>query len=111
MDYYPFIMIIHVDMYILLSYVLAIASSIVVGLLVGLPLLPEKPMRQSWTVSAVFPTAVIALGVLAIFFEFGWAGFYHGLDLGLAIGIITALSIKYFFDNILPKPETEDSHE
>jgi energy-converting hydrogenase A subunit A len=109
MDYYRFIMIIHVDMYVLLSYVLAIVSSIVVGLLVRLPLLPEKPMRQSWTVSAVFPTAVIALGILAIFFKFGMASFYHGLDLGLAIGIITALSVKYFFDNILPKPEMEGS--
>ncbi len=111
MDYYPFIMIIHVDMYVFWSYVLAIVSAIGVGLLVRLPLLPERPIRHSWTASAVFPTAIIAMGILAIFFKLGVNGFYYGLDLALAIGIITALSVKYFFDSIFPKPETEDSHE
>lgn len=105
-------MIIHVnETYIILSYALAIASSIGVGLLVRLPLLPERPMRQSWTVSAVFPTAVISLGITAIFFKLGFYGFFQGVDVALAVGIITGLSAKYFFEGILPKAETEESHE
>ena len=31
----------------------------IVGLILRLPLLPEKPIRQSWTISVIFPTAVL----------------------------------------------------
>lgn len=105
-------MIIHAnEMYTLISYLLVVGSAIGVGLLIKLPLLPERPMRHSWTISAVFPTAVIALGLLAIFFQLGIRGFYQGMDLAIIIGILTALFAKYLFEDAFPKPESEESNE
>ncbi|MCK9150745.1 energy-converting hydrogenase A subunit A EhaA [Methanobacterium alcaliphilum] len=98
-------------MYTLLSYVITVASAIGVGLLIRLPLLPERPMRHSWTVSALFPTPIISLGLLAIFFKLGISGFYHGLDLALFLGILSALFVKYLFDGVFPKPAMGESDE
>jgi energy-converting hydrogenase A subunit A len=111
-EQYPFIMIIHAnEMYLLISYLLSVGSAIGVGLLLRLPLLPEKPMRHSWTVSAVFPTSVISLGLLAIFFGLGIKGFYNGIDLALMVGIFSALFAKYLFDDTFPTPLTGESDE
>ncbi len=105
-------MIIHAnEMYTLISYLLVVGSAIGIGLIIKLPLLPEGPMRQSWTVSAVFPTAVIALGLLAIFFQLGIRGFYQGMDLAILIGILTAFFAKYLLEDAFPRPKSEESNE
>ena len=99
-------MIIHANVLItILSYILAVVSAIIVGLVLRLPLLPERPMRFSWTVSIIFPTAVLALGFTAIIFKLG----YEGLLVAVIVGIITSIFAKYFLERILPKPQTEES--
>ncbi len=94
-----FIMIIHVDIVTLISYALAAVSAIVVGLILRLPLLPEKPMRDSWTTSIIFPTVIIALGLSAMVFELGW----KGVVVGIAVGVVSALISKYLLEKILPR--------
>lgn len=94
-----FIMIIHVDIVTLISYVLAVISAIVVGFILKLPLLPERPIRDSWTISIIFPTTIIALGLSAMVFELGWSG----IIVGIIIGIISALISKYLLEKILPR--------
>ena len=99
-------MIIHANVLItILSYILAVVSAIIVGLVLRLPLLPERPIRFSWTVSIIFPTAVLALGFTAIIFKLG----YEGLLVAVIVGIITSIFAKYFLERILPKPQTEES--
>jgi len=94
----PFIMIIHVEVITMISYLLAVISAVIVGLILKLPLLPEKPMRDSWTISIIFPTAVIALGLSAIVFKLG----YEGMITGIVTGVISALISKYLLETILP---------
>jgi energy-converting hydrogenase A subunit A len=99
-------MIIHANVLItILSYILAVVSAIIVGLVLRLPLLPERPMRFSWTVSIIFPTSVLALGFTAILFKLG----YEGLLVAVIVGIVTSIFAKYFLERILPKPQTEES--
>ena len=99
-------MIIHANVLITISsYILAIVSAMVVGLVLRLPILPEKPMRQSWTISIVFPTAILALGFTAILFKLG----YEGLLIGVVVGTLTSIFAKYFLERLLPKPQMEDS--
>lgn len=97
-------MIIHANVILISSYAVAVISSIVVGLLLRIPLLPERPMRQSWTISIVFPTAVLALGFSAMVFKLG----VDGLLVAAIIGIITALFCKYILERVLPEPVMED---
>ena len=97
-------MIIHANV---LSYLIALAAAMILALALRLPLLPDKPMRDSWTISAVFPTAVLAVGFYAIVYELG----YQGYIVALITGIITALLSKFILEKIVPKPETEESHE
>ncbi|MDI6723959.1 MAG: energy-converting hydrogenase A subunit A EhaA [Methanobacterium sp.] len=92
-------MIIHVEVITMISYLLAVISAVIVGLILRLPLLPEKPMRDSWTISIIFPTAVIALGLSAIVFKLG----YEGMITGIIIGVISALISKYLLETILPR--------
>ncbi len=94
-----FIMIIHVDVVTILSYTGALVSAIIVGFILRLPLLPERPIRDSWTISIIFPTAVIALGLSAMVFELGWSG----IIVGIIIGVISALISKYLLETILPR--------
>jgi energy-converting hydrogenase A subunit A len=99
-------MIIHANVLITISsYILAVVSAIVVGLVLRLPILPEKPMRQSWTISIIFPTAVLALGFTAILFKIG----YEGLLVAVVVGILTSIFAKYFLERLLPKPQMEES--
>ena len=99
-------MIIHANVLITISsYILAVVSAMVVGLVLRLPILPEKPMRQSWTISIVFPTAILALGFTAILFKLG----YEGLLIGVVVGTLTSIFAKYFLERLLPKPQMEDS--
>jgi energy-converting hydrogenase A subunit A len=97
-------MIIHANV---LSYIIALAAALILGLALRLPLLPDKPMRQSWTISAVFPTAVLAIGFYAIVYELG----YRGYIIALITGIITALFAKFILEKLVPIPEAEESHE
>jgi len=98
-------MIIHANVILVSSYVLAVVSAVIVGLLLRIPILPEKPMRQSWTVSIVFPTAVLALGFTAMVFKLG----VDGLLVAVIIGVLTALFSKYILDRVLPEPVMEES--
>ena len=93
-------MIIHVDVVTILSYTLAVLSAVIVGFIVKLPLLPERPIRHSFTISIVFPTTVIALGLSAMVFELGWSG----IIVGIVIGVLSALISRYLLESILPKP-------
>ena len=51
----------------LINYAAAIIVCIVVALALKLPLVPEKPVRNSWTNSAIYPTPIIAIGIFSIF--------------------------------------------
>ncbi len=98
-------MIIHANELTILSYVLAIASAMIVGLVLRIPILPENPMRYSWTVSIIFPTSVLAIGFNAIFYKLGYSGLY----IGVVVGVATAIFAKYFLERMLPIPQTEES--
>lgn len=50
-----------------LVYIVVIITSIVAGLVLKLPLLPSEPKRYSFDVSALYPTPIIAIGILSIF--------------------------------------------
>ncbi|MDY9922431.1 energy-converting hydrogenase A subunit A EhaA [Methanobacterium sp.] len=97
-------MIIHANVF---SYLIALAAAIILSLVLRLPLLPDKPMRHSWTISAVFPTAVLAVGFYAMVYELG----YQGYIVALITGIITALFAKFILEKVVPVPESEESHE
>lgn len=99
-------MIIHANvLFTISSYALAVASAVIVGLVLRLPILPERPIRHSWTVSIIFPTAVLALGFTAIIFKLG----YEGLLIASVVGVITAIFSKYLLERLLPKPQSEES--
>ena len=97
-------MIIHANVF---SYLITLAAAIILSLVLRLPLLPDKPMRHSWTISAVFPTAVLAVGFYAMVYELG----YQGYVVALITGIITALFAKFILEKVVPVPESEESHE
>lgn len=93
----------------LINYAAAIIVCIVVALALKLPLVPEKPVRNSWTNSAIYPTPIFAMGILAIFFSFNIYWIYDGLALAVIIGILSAVFVKYFFYYIFPNPAENDS--
>ncbi|NYB52822.1 MAG: energy-converting NiFe hydrogenase A subunit EhaA [Methanobacteriaceae archaeon] len=94
-------MIIHANVF---NYLIALAAALLPALALRLPLLPEKPMRHSWTISAVFPTAVMAIGFYAMVYELG----YQGYIVALITGIITALFAKFILEKVVPRPESEE---
>lgn len=96
---------------ILLAYIVAIICSIVVALVLKLPLLPSKPYRYSFDVSAIYPTPIIAIGILSIFLVLNYTFMYNGLVLAVIIGVLSALFVKYLFDFVFPKPLSEDNGE
>ena len=96
---------------ILLAYVVAIVCSIIVALVLRLPLLPSKPYRYSFDVSALYPTPIIAIGILSIFLVLNYTFLYNGLVLAVVIGVLSALFVKYLFDFVFPKPLDENAGE
>lgn len=101
-----------VEMINYIIYIIAIGSSVIVGLILRLPLLPERPMRQSWTISAIFPTAVLALGFMAMVSKLGYlTDGYTDYLIALAVGVLTAIFSKFILERILPKPAQEEPSE
>ena len=96
---------------ILLAYLVVIIVSIAVALLLRLPLLPSKPYRYSFDVSAIYPTPIIAIGILSIFLVLNYSFMYNGLVLAVVIGVLSALFVKYLFDFVFPKPLDENNGE
>ena len=96
---------------ILLAYIAAIVCSVIVALLLRLPLLPGKPYRYSFDVSALYPTPIIAIGILSIFLVLNYTFMYNGLLLAVVIGVLSALFVKYLFDFVFPKPPDENTGE
>ena len=96
---------------ILVAYIVAIVCSIIVALVLRLPLLPSKPYRYSFDVSALYPTPIIAIGILSIFLVLNYTFMYNGLLLAAIIGVLSALFVKYLFDFVFPKPLDENAGE
>lgn len=95
-----------------ITYIIAIVSSVILGLVLRLPLLPERPMRQSWTISVIFPNAVLAMGFMAMVSKLGYlqAGYPEYL-IALAVGVLTAIFSKFILERILPRPSFEKPPE
>jgi energy-converting hydrogenase A subunit A len=97
-------------MMIYIVYIIAIVSAMVLGLVLKLPLLPERPMRESWTTSVVFPTAVLALGFTAMVSKLGYLTSTNtDYLIALSIGVLTAIFSKYLLERLLPRPNPETS--
>ena len=96
---------------ILLAYIVTMIVSILVALILRLPLLPNKPYRYSFDVSALYPTPIIAIGILSIFLVLNYTFMYNGLILAIVIGVLSALFVKYLFDFVFPNPLNEDKGE
>ena len=90
-----------------IDYLISIFSSIIMALILKVPLLPQS--RYSFNTSALFPTPVIAIGILSIFFILGYYFAYNGILLSLIIGIASALFVKYLFYYVFPTPNGDDS--
>ena len=93
---------------VLLAYIIAIVVSIIMALILKLPLLPSKPYRYSFDVSALYPTPIIAIGIFSIFLVLDYTFIYNGIVLAVIIGILSALFVKYLFDFVFPKPLDEN---
>ena len=87
------------------NYIVAIIVAMVLALALRLPLLPEKPIRFSWTKSALFPTPIFAVGILAIFYSLNIFWIYNGILIAILVGIFSALFVKYLFDYVFPNPQ------
>ena len=96
---------------VLLAYIVAIIVSIIVALVLRIPLLPSKPYRYSFDVSALYPTPIIAIGIFSIFLVLNYTFMYNGIVLAVIIGVLSALFVKYLFDFVFPKPLDEDNGE
>ena len=96
---------------VLLAYIVAIIVSVIVALVLKIPLLPSKPYRYSFDVSALYPTPIIAIGIFSIFLVLNYTFIYNGIVLAAIIGILSALFVKYLFDFVFPKPLDETSGE
>ncbi len=95
----------------IIDYLIVILVSIIAGLIVRLPLLPDKPYRYSFNVSALYPTPIIAMGILSLFFILNYSFIFEGKLLALIIGICSALFVKYLFYHIFPNPPADNLEE
>ena len=89
----------------LVNYIVAIIVAVVLSLALRLPLLPQKPIRFSWDKSALFPTPIFAIGILAIFYSLNIFWIYGGLILAIIVGAFSAVFVKYGFDHVFPSPQ------
>ncbi len=96
---------------VILAYIVTILCSIIVALVLRLPLLPSKPYRYSFDVSALYPTPIIAIGIFSIFLVLNYTFMYNGLVLAAIIGVLSALFVKYLFDFVFPKPLNDNTGE
>ena len=96
---------------VLLAYIVTIIVSIVVALILKFPLLPSKPYRYSFDVSAIYPTPIIAIGIFSICLVLNYTFMYNGIVLAVIIGILSALFVKYLFDFVFPRPLDGDEGE
>lgn len=96
---------------IVLAYIVTIICAIVMALILRIPLLPSKPHRYSFDVSAIYPTPIIAIGILSLFLVLNYTFMYNGLVLAAVIGVLSALFVKYLFDFVFPKPLNENAGE
>ena len=96
---------------VILAYIVTILCSIIVALVLRLPLLPSKPYRYSFDVSALYPTPIIAIGIFSIFLVLNYTFMYNGLVLAGIIGVLSALFVKYLFDFVFPKPLNDNTGE
>ncbi|WP_407378422.1 energy-converting NiFe hydrogenase A subunit EhaA [Methanobrevibacter sp.] len=95
---------------IILAYLVAIVVSIIIALILRVPLMPSS--RYSFDVSAIYPTPIIAIGVLSFFLVLNYTFAFNGLVLAIIIGICSGLFVKYLFNYIFPSPdEGEDINE
>jgi len=93
-------------------YTITIVSVVIAGVLLRLPLLPERPMRQSWTISVIFPTTVLALGFMAMISKLGYLNStYQDYAVAISVGILTAVFSKFVLEKILPRPVQDESPE
>ena len=92
----------------IIDYLIVILVSIIFALILRLPLLPSKPYRYSFDVSALYPTPIIAIGVLSLFFILNYSFAFEGKLLALIIGICSALFVKYLFFYVFPKPPADE---
>ena len=90
----------------ILDYLVAIIVSIIIALILRVPLMPSD--RYSFDVSAVFPTPIIAMGVLSFFLVLNYTFAFNGLLLAVIIGVCSALFVKYLFYYVFPSPEGGD---
>jgi energy-converting hydrogenase A subunit A len=58
-------------------------------------------MRYSWSISVIFPTAILSLGFYAMLVQLG----YQGLMVAASTGVITALFCKFLLEKLVPRPE------
>ncbi len=93
---------------IILAYIVAIVVSVIMAVALKIPVLPSKPYRYSFDVSAIYPTPIIAIGIFSVFLVLNYTFMYNGLVLAVIIGILSALFVKYLFDFVFPKPLNED---
>ncbi|MBE6503257.1 energy-converting hydrogenase A subunit A EhaA [uncultured Methanobrevibacter sp.] len=96
---------------VLIAYIVTIIVSMIVAFILRIPLLPSKPYRYSFDVSVIYPTPIIAIGILSIFLVLNYTFMYNGLILAVIIGVLSALFVKYLFDFVFPKPLSEDNGE
>lgn len=96
---------------ILIDYIATIIVAVVAALILRVPMLPDKPYRYSFDVSAIYPTPIIAAGIFSIFLVLNYTFMYNGLVLAVIIGVLSALFVKYLFDFVFPKPLNEDNGE
>ena len=96
---------------VILAYIVTILCSIIVALVLRVPLLPSKPYRYSFDVSALYPTPIIAIGIFSIFLVLNYTFMYNGLVLAAIIGVLSALFVKYLFDFVFPKPLNDNTGE
>ena len=69
-------------------------------------------MRDSFDVSAIYPTPIIAIGILSLFLVLNYTFMYNGLVLAVIIGVCSGLFVKYLFNYVFPSPvEGEDMDE